>query len=253
MIAKSAVAQGFHVQDGKFVIPHGTRRLRLDVGLSENAPQSEVWLSEYNDLFVIGFEPNPVSCQKIVKGESKWPVKLSAKNKERLLLVNCGLGRAGDSSANFYITSPDPGQSSFLPPIDINVEEVVSVPIETLDQLVNQIEWGPMTRIEYLKLDCQGYDLEVLKGASQVLREKVQVCTAEASAGQYSGESNTLTELVEFMGSLGFEYINPRYSLFAKIKHRKLLSHFEVDDPTFINHRFYDDFIMQPFKVVQVG
>ena len=92
MIAESALAQGFNVRDGKFVIPSGIKRLRLDVGLSENAPQSEVWLFQYSDLFVIGFEPNPVSCEKIVSGTSRWPIKLSAQNKARMLLVNCGLG-----------------------------------------------------------------------------------------------------------------------------------------------------------------
>lgn len=253
MIAKSAVAQGFNVQDGKFIIPNGTRRLRFDVGLSDNAPQSEVWLSEYQDLFVIGFEPNPVSCRKIVNGESSWPVKLSAKNKSRLLLVNCGLGQESDSSGKFYITSPDVGQSSFLPPIGIDVEDVIGVPIETLDNLADQIDWSLVCKIEYLKLDCQGYDLEVLKGAESMLREKVQVCTAEASAGQYSGESNKLNDVVDFMRSVGFEYINPRRNFWAKFKHRKLRKHFEVDDPTFVNRRFYYDFVKKPFMVVQKG
>ena len=253
MIVKSAEEQGFKVRDGKFLTPHGTRRLRIDVGLSENAPQSEVWLSEYEDLFVIGFEPNPVSCKKIEKGNSCWPVRLSAENKARLLLVNCGLGNKSDFSEKFYVTSPDEGQSSFLPPIGIDVKEIIRVPMETLDDLADQIDWVSVGKVEYLKLDCQGYDLEVLKGAKSLLRDKVQVCTAEASAGQYAGESNNLKDIVDFMQSIGFKYINPRRNFWAKIKYRRILKHFNVDDPTFINVKFYYDFLESPFSVIQKG
>ena len=46
-------------------IPENIKHVNIDIGLSYNAPQSQVWLSNTPDLFVFGFEPNP-DCYKIL-------------------------------------------------------------------------------------------------------------------------------------------------------------------------------------------
>jgi FkbM family methyltransferase len=253
IIVKESILQGFDSSDGMLSLPKECRRLRFDVGLSENAPQSEVWLSEYPDLYVIGFEPNPISCAKIINQSSSWPIKLSKVNKSRFLLLNIGLGPKKIDSVNFYVTKSDPGQSSFLMPKGIEVENIVKVPIQTLDEICDSILWDNIPFVEYLKTDCQGYDLEVLKGSVEVLKKRVIFCTAEPSKGQYVGESNSLIDLVNFMATLEFDYVNPKWNFFTRIKYRKIMKYLNVDDPTFINRRFYQEFMNHPFSIFQKG
>jgi len=45
----------------KFDIPDKCIHVKLDIGLSYNAPQSQSWLSKEPNLMVFGFEPNPES------------------------------------------------------------------------------------------------------------------------------------------------------------------------------------------------
>ena len=48
-----------HIFEGqKIKIPAGFSRIKIDVGLSSNAPQSEMWLRRDPDLLVFGFLPS---------------------------------------------------------------------------------------------------------------------------------------------------------------------------------------------------
>ena len=53
----------------KIELPDNFTKVKIDIGLSHNAPNSEVWLNANpNDLVVFGFEPNPKALS-ILKGE----------------------------------------------------------------------------------------------------------------------------------------------------------------------------------------
>ena len=65
----------------------------------------------------------------------------------------------------------DPGNNHLgleINPSDI-LAGVYKVPVTTLDFFINQIG---VDRIDVLKIDVEGFDFEVLKGASQLLKEK---------------------------------------------------------------------------------
>jgi hypothetical protein len=60
------------VENGKIKIPDWCEKIRIDVGLSHNAPNSQNWLESIDNLLVIGVEPNKSSI-KVILGESKPP------------------------------------------------------------------------------------------------------------------------------------------------------------------------------------
>ena len=62
---------GSVLKDGKITLPSETKHIKLDIGLSYNAPHSQKWLSEEKDLIVFGFEPNPDSITSIKNGAIK--------------------------------------------------------------------------------------------------------------------------------------------------------------------------------------
>ena len=77
--------------------------------------------------------------------------------------------------------------------------------------------------IDYIKIDVQGLDINVLKSAKNYLRDHVVYVTAEPEDTQYYGADNNSTSLiVEYMLSIGFMYIN----------------HPKTKDPTFLNKKF---------------
>ena len=74
---------------------------------------------------------------------------------------------------------------------------VYKVPVTTLDLFANQIG---VDRIDVLKIDVEGFDFEVLKGAKQLLKEKrIKVIVVETP-----GTPKLRDEMNEFLVSNGF-------------------------------------------------
>src|ERR1700687_4549123 len=75
----------------------------------------------------------------------------------------------------------------------------VQLPMDTLDNLISEASHGPYM----LKLDVQGFELEVLRGADRVLKN-TEVCLLEVALMEYNHGAPLLAEVVAFMASRGF-------------------------------------------------
>ena len=229
MIAKSGLPQnssGYRIPAKRFV--------KIDVGLSSNAPQSSQWLKfEDSCEVVLGFEPSIRNLEQHETGTSPWPDKLSpAQLGSRVFVFGCALGSAS-GLLDFYETGGDSGRSSLYQPKKFAVDDRYKVQTFTLDALWSKIQNGGDLIITHLKSDTQGADLGVLKGAKLTLRQVLFV-TSEAENRQYNNTSNSKLALILFMAQQGFLYL-PR--ILRRVLSRGDLR-IETDDPTFVNLRF---------------
>jgi FkbM family methyltransferase len=208
----------------------------MDVGLSYSAPQSSKWLDTEEDVMVFGFEPNPEAYQCIISGniQKKHPSHGDPLNKKhidsgRMKIFNIALSNVQNiESMDFYVNSKDCGTSSlyshdqqYLGPID----KIIKVPVYSLKMFFDNFPWEKFSYIDYIKIDAQGSDLNILKGAEQYLSERVVYVTAEPDGNQYFGANECNTEnIIEYMTSVNF----------TRIKHPNTV------DPTFINNKFLD-------------
>jgi FkbM family methyltransferase len=147
------------------------RTLRVDCVFDVGANQGQFYRflrteAEYTGL-VVSFEPVPhlaAALQAQATSDARWVVHAAA------------LGaQPGTASINVMA---DPVFSSFLVPDHSHtdyfarrntVAAVHAVPVDTLDRLGAEILDRFAVRCAYLKLDTQGYDLQVLAGAHAVL------------------------------------------------------------------------------------
>ena len=53
------------ISNNKISLPNNLNKVKIDVGLSFNAPNSYRWLKENPNLIVIGFEPNEENSQSV--------------------------------------------------------------------------------------------------------------------------------------------------------------------------------------------
>jgi FkbM family methyltransferase len=228
-------------------LPSHVNHLKIDIGLSYSAPQSQIWLSHEPNLFVIGFEPNPeciesISNNCIVKKNEGHGTPLTEENKKRFYLIPVALGNVKNNSptfVDFYQMTNDCGTSSIYKPIDNSlgpIKNKIKVPIYSLSDFFVNFPWGTnnIHYIDYIKIDAQGSDLEILKSAGHYLRERVIYITAEAEYNQYANCSqNNIHDIQLYMESIGFERVN----------------HPNTQDPTFLNriykHIKNDIFIYQ--------
>src|SRR5262249_19067697 len=108
------------------------------------------------------------------------------------------VGSSPSNAVDYYID--DLGGSSVLEQIQNKCPETISLPMTTLDSVVKGHRLkGPML----LKLDVQGYELEVLRGANDTLRN-VEMVMLEVSTLPYNVGGPLFSEVVAFMADRHF-------------------------------------------------
>lgn len=217
---------------GKIVIPETVRHIRLDIGLSYSAPMSQQWISHDPNLVVFGFEPHPVSVATLRQGAVKQdpthgePLDPKYLN-NRMFLLPCALGLTSGATIPFFITKNSCGCSSLYRPICFEIEQVLEVPIFTLSNFFELLPLDTHPIIDYIKIDAQGSDLDILKSAGSYLTKHVVYVTAEAENTQYANTVNSVEDLDRYMKNIGFErdysqdtsdptYFNPRFTEYIK-------------------------------------
>jgi len=259
--------------DGEIVLPEWVKRLKVDVGLSYSAPNAIQWIREDPSLIVFGFEPLAESCERLrnlISGEAD-----REQLAKQLIILPVALGQQS-GEAQLHVTADDTASSSLLAPKDMRQRESVTVPVFPLADLMQALPWGKIQRVDYLKLDCQGLDLEILKSAGGGWLEKIAVITAESEDEQYLGSSNGLQDLIGYMKSNGFIHMNARSNLRVYIgqvlsklsivralkirlpvrKAKEVASpqlSVVVEDPTFVNRAFLREVMQGEITAFQRG
>jgi FkbM family methyltransferase len=138
-------------------------------------------------FFVIEANPEKEKCLKKLVAEFPGTIEYS------IVL----LGAERRASVTYY--QMETGSSVFEEQSDVK-RRVITLPMKTLDEAVGfRALFGPLL----LKLDVQGAELEVLKGASTTLK-KTEVVLLEVSFLQYNKNSPLAEEVIRFMNDRGF-------------------------------------------------
>jgi FkbM family methyltransferase len=88
---------------------------------------------------------------------------------------------------------------------DVPLSETISVPVTTIDSYV---EKHGITHIELLKIDTQGFDLEVLRGASGILdRRGVDTLLVEVNFASYYKRQASFGEVERFLTANGYRLL----------------------------------------------
>lgn len=228
--------KGFQFDGDYLHIPEKYNRVKIDVGLSVNAPQSAIWLSRDPELYIFGFEPVSQNIQAIKRGDSKWPINLDPTLVDkRFKIIPCALGSSVNlEGQKMFVTLNDPGCSSLLKPTSFEVAYEETVPVYTLDAFLNYFPFHKVPIIDHLKIDVQGMDLAVLRGARKFLNKFLAV-TIEIDLVGYQDSENSLREIKSILQSEQFKTA-PRTALGRnKLKIQGLNIDLKVDDPTFFH------------------
>ena len=235
------IKTGIPFENGKIAIPSRFRRIKFDIGIAIEAIHTEDWLNKNpNDLLVFGFEALPLCVEKtrqyFQQPHSKW------KNRNQHIdiswldnafhIIPVALGKETGIADFFVTTSNNIGCSSLLRPNDtlltahgIALDHKIQVPVFRLCDFFELLPMDKIDHIEYIKIDVQGTDLEVLQSGSHFISEKVVFVTMEAETNTYHGASeNSIEQMVKYMSRIGFDYISTP----------------TTNDPTFLNRKFKD-------------
>ncbi len=110
----------------------------------------------------------------------------------------CLLGPENKDEVTFHVDPNYPTGGSVLREVTSFHKEQVSYPMRRLDNIETGLQ-GPLL----LKLDVQGYELEVLAGASNTLIT-TEVILAEIALLEYNAGAPLMAEVIAFLSERGF-------------------------------------------------
>ena len=145
--------------------------------------------------YILSFEPDPsvyAELQSYFASDSRWKgynIALGSTNDLLVLNIN-------EFSVMNSFLAGNKSTSATL--------KTINVEVKTLDSLSNEIlELNTDSRI-FLKMDTQGYDLEVIKGCKK-LRDKILLLQSEISVQPLYENIPHYIKSLQFYESLGFQ------------------------------------------------
>jgi hypothetical protein len=224
------------IENNKIKIPTWAKRVKIDVGTSLNAPNSQKWLESDDELCVFGFEPNIHNIQILHTGNHRWPIKLDIdKINKSFFYVNCALSDKIEQDVDFYCTDDEnPGTSSLYKPTIANVDTITKVSVIRLSDFFDLFPWDIIGYIDQIKIDAQSSDFSIVVGMGDYLADKVVYLDVETTTnGQYENKENP-DDLKKYVESKGFECLE--WGINARFRNRKF---FDIYDK--INYIFLND------------
>jgi hypothetical protein len=195
-------------------IPPNIEKIYIDIGLSSNAPYSFQWLSSDPNSFVFGFEPIKEDCEKVLEKV----LDLGFGN--RYKLYQCAVDNIiGQEIKDFYITCNsevcgDHGQSSLFKLRDklkysgdtrYWVEKIVPTLCINLCDFLLEIDWERFKKIECLKIDTQGNDLNILKSIEKYFNKIPLIYCESHTHNQYEREGDDPNIIYQYMINNGYQ------------------------------------------------
>ena len=162
MVRVSGLAAGRRAK----MMQHRGIQTVVDVGANVGQYGSELRKSGYSGR-IISFEPTKLAYKKLsarARQDPSWSV------------INCAIGEA-NGEATIHVAANGAASSSLLPMLALHEQCVPDahyvaeehVVVKTLDSALNEL-LGADERV-FLKIDAQGYEDRILRGASKVLSQ----------------------------------------------------------------------------------
>lgn len=188
-------------------LPNAQDQVLLDIG-ANIGNHSVFFSSMFKKIYA--FEPNPVTYE-VLRINSEY-----ASNNKNIEHFNFGLSDAEDTLP-FYVNSSNIGGSAIVSK-DYNSSDTISVSVKQLDdirEIKNEF-------ISLIKIDVEGHELNVLRGAKKTLTKNMPAILFEQQASEIHDGSS---EVINFLKELGYEfYVTKKNFYFGEAIISKIIS-----------------------------
>jgi len=215
----STISKDF-TEDGMFKIPEGIKRIWIDVGADWGSFAGESLVvnrefrvdkpslrSEFinsSDILSISIEANGEYYNRLKLINRVIPLPIVMSNKEGILSFKEYEGPGCSSLLN-----PEINSSPHIPQLCKVIKKVHQIPSLRLERIIDMIPTE--FPIEFLKVDAQGVDVDVIKSAGITIKRvkkiiiEVQSRTNSTQINFLYKGTNTKQDATEYMDKIGFE------------------------------------------------
>ena len=165
------------------------------------------------DTLVIGFEPDKEECERLSRNAKKgyvfFPVAVGRKDETKTLHVTHNLSCSSLYRPNTEFANHFLGLASYLNVIDTQLVNVTSLDVHLQNQKIE--------RVDFLKIDTQGAELDILQGAEKLLASSVLGIRVEVEFSPIYKEQPMFSEIETYVRKFGFVLFDlDRYHLRRK-------------------------------------
>ncbi|GAB5353511.1 hypothetical protein AAMO2058_000042300 [Amorphochlora amoebiformis] len=180
-IPHEVLSPSIDCKTGKFKLSSKYKRVKIDIGLSWNGPNSDTWLTKFPDLMVIGVEPsvyNIMSLFRLYYHKNNWTAPAESR---RNYIIPTAVDDGKERMETFYQGAGDGGTSSLneFKNGNFSTRFITNVPTIRLKKIIDSIPEDQFPLIEHIKSDTQGNDVKVLRSAGDTLQKRVVYYSAE--------------------------------------------------------------------------
>jgi len=174
----------------------------VDIGASGGVdPRWSEFTSSYKGIL---FEPDPREYDILRKNSN---------SNSNLIVLNAALSDS-NKTVNFHLCKKQMVSSVYEPNFDFlnkfpdaerfEVEKIIEIDTDTLDNQLSKID---IAKIDFIKLDTQGYELPILKGAQDTLLNTIGLTIEIEFAPMYKDQP-LFDEVDRFVRENGFDLID---------------------------------------------
>jgi len=143
---------------------------------------------------VFSFEPSPRERRAL-------RLNLTINSCDNVVVQALALG-SQETTANLYVVDKyNTGYNSLRPPNVPEPTSTIAVRVRTLD---NWVAEEKIDRVDFIKLDVEGAELSVLKGARELLARTWPVLLTEIAQIRTAGWGYDAVEIVRFLENMGY-------------------------------------------------
>ncbi len=151
---------------------------------------------KYPDNLVLSYEPVSLAYGCLEKSRNVNAL-------ENMKVFKTGVGASADK---VEIHSPTPGTyNKGLAAIDANFDLDDTFVKETIDMVCLDAHVPPSPRVSFIKIDVQGYEFNVLKGAKQRIEKDKPAIVFEQFDGYHTSPLDVRRDIASFFAALNYE------------------------------------------------
>lgn len=218
----------------------------IDVG-SNNACNAIHYAQAFERVYC--FEPTPTTQQL-------WQHTINDNSIVNCELYTCALGNKQEQS-QIYL-HPKNGGHNHLDHTRMNpratgsdLREKVTVDVKTLDSFgFKDIDW--------IKIDCEGYEYFVLQGAEQLLLRDKPVVQIEMVRSQCRKFNYYPEDIIDYMNSLGYRACSKKYGWLERVESSPRGIYYngekrEADMDVFFSHKSHQHQLQPKFELFEIA
>ena len=163
----------------------------FDVGA--NIGTTSMYFASMNKMAkVFAFEPHPGTFCRAMEN-------LQANNFRNIFFYQLGFGSKPDHVKLYEVNANNPGMNRVIP--GNNDFPFVTITIDAID---NFVENRDIKKIDFIKIDVEGFESEVISGAKYTLQKQKPVLFLEVDDNNLRDNNSSAHELIKILLSYGY-------------------------------------------------